>query len=96
MTAAALDREPDLLEEVLARVRAHLPGLDPAMLSSIEADIRQTLGGERVRIAKRRKHLSAQERQELFAAGMSQQPEQAITKRFQISRATLYRQMKRG
>jgi hypothetical protein len=92
----AVTPEPDLLQEVLRRIQAHAPQLDAAALERIETEIRRDLGGERVRIAKRRKQLSTEQRQELFDQAIAGRPEQDLTLGFRISRATLYRQIKRG
>jgi DNA-directed RNA polymerase specialized sigma24 family protein len=96
LSASDVTPEPDLLLEVLRRVRARVPGLDDALAEAIEAEVRRDLGGERTRIAKRGKHLTPEQRQALFDAGIQQKPEAEITGKFRISRATLYRQMKRG
>lgn len=93
--ADAWEKEPDLLQVVLVRVREHVEGLDDETLRAIEADIRAAHGGERVRIAKRRPHLTDTERQALIEEAMTDAPDHVITRKFGISRATLYRAVKR-
>jgi DNA invertase Pin-like site-specific DNA recombinase len=50
----------------------------------------------RVRIPKRGKYLTPDQRQAMFKDGLSSMPNLEITAKHKISRATLYRQMKKG
>lgn len=93
--SAPVVKEPDLLQVVLLRVRARVEDLDEQTLREIEAEIRAEHGGERVRIAKRRPHLTEGERAELVSRATGPESDQALTSSFGISRATLYRALKR-
>jgi hypothetical protein len=95
MPGDAFFKEPDLLQVVLLRVRERLTDLSDQTLREIEADIRAAHGGERVRIAKRRPHLTSQERQELVSQALGPEPDEIVTQRFGIHRSTLYRALKR-
>lgn len=97
MPDSAADIEPDIVALIIARVIALVPGgLAPDVVQSVEVSIRQQYGGLRVRIPKRRKHLTAAEREELFRDGLSALSSEEIQQKHKISRATLFRQMKRG
>lgn len=88
-------KEPDLLQLVLDQVRACAPQVSAEVLQQIERIVRERHGGERARIAKRRPHLSAQERQALRADVISAATDAELLDRYRISRATLYRHLKR-
>ena len=90
-----LDPEPDLLLVVIQRVRLLTPGLTDAQAAMVESEVRAELGGLRVRIPKRRKHLSEEQRQAIFKEAMSSDTDAEITERHGIHRATLYRMLKR-
>lgn len=92
----ALEDDCDIVVVVLRRVRTLAPGLDPRLLSQIESEVRAAYGGLRVRIPKRGKHLSVDEREAVFQDGLTTQATEDILRKHKISRATLYRQMKRG
>jgi hypothetical protein len=90
------EREPDIVLVVLQRARAANPALTEAQAQQVEADIRAEFGGLRVRIPKRKKHPSAEERKAIFNEAMSSATDEEITERHGIHRATLYRMIKRG
>ena len=92
-----LDPEPDLLLVVIQRVRAMVPQLTDAQSQQIEAEARAELGGLRVRIPKRRKHMSEEQRHAIAREAIDATDTDAqITERHGIGRATLYRYLKRG
>ncbi len=83
--------------EVLQRVRALVPQhFNAELAQQVEAEVRAQYGGLRVRIPKRKKHLSHEERQAVYRQGLADVPERDITAHGGIHRATLYRLMKRG
>lgn len=88
--------EPDIVQEVLQRVLAVSPSLSLEAARQIEAEVRAEFGGLRVRIPKRKKHLTAAQRAAAFRDGLSDAPTEEVAARQGISRATLYRLMKRG
>lgn len=90
------DPEPDIVLAVLQRIRVHLPAATPELLAKVEDDIKTQYGGRRVRILKRRKPYSAQERAAVFAAGLTSATEEQILSDTGVSRATFYRIMKTG
>lgn len=82
--------------EVLQRVRALVPGLSAEVTRQVEAEVRAEYGGLRVRIPKRKKHMSAEERGAVYEQGLGAAPTPEIVGNAGIHRATLYRLMKRG
>lgn len=92
-----LDPEPDLLLVVIQRVRAKVPTLTDEQAQAIEAEARAELGGLRVRIAKRRKHLTDEQRAAITREAItSAASDQELTATHGISRRSLYRYIKRG
>lgn len=89
-----LDPDPDIVEVILRACQAE--GLDADVAHLIEARIRAEYGGLRVRIPKRKKHPTAAERALAFADGTTAMPTEEVTAKHKISRASLYRLMKRG
>lgn len=90
------DPEPDIVAVLLARVIAMAPGFSAALAGQIEQQIRAEYGGLRVRIPKRGKYMTPEQRQEVFKDGLTTMPTPEITTKHKISRATLYREMKKG
>lgn len=92
------DPEPDIVLEILQRVRAAVPPqhFTADLARQIEVDVRAQYGGLRVRIPKRKKHLSPTERQDVYRQGLGDAATHDITGHAGIHRATLYRLMKRG
>lgn len=90
------DAEPDIVVELLRRVAAMQPGLPPELLVQIELQLRTEYGGLRVRIPKRGKYLTPEQRNAVFVDGLTTMTNPQITAKHKISRATLYRQMKKG
>lgn len=88
------DPDPDIVEIIIAACRQS--GLDVDASHVIEQTIREQYGGLRVRIPKRKKHPTPQERELILADGMTSMSTDDVTAKHKISRATLYRLMKRG
>lgn len=93
--ADVADREPDIVLTILASVKTRVQ-LTREQERDIEREIRLEYGGMRVRIAKRGKHLTPEQRREVFRQGLSSASDREIIEDRGISRATLYRLMKRG
>lgn len=81
---------------LLQRVIAVAPGFSAALASQIEQELRAEYGGLRVRIPKRGKYLTPDQRQAVFTDGLTAMPTTELTTKHKISRATLYREMKKG
>lgn len=94
--ARSLDPEPDILMVVLARVRAAGANLTEEQARQIEQEVRAELGGLRVRVPKRRKHLTQEQRQAVVRDALGNATDGDLTQRHGIGRATLYRYIKRG
>lgn len=88
------DPDPDIVEVILLACKAS--GLDATLAQEIESQIRAEYGGLRVRIPKRKKHLTSHERNLVVADGVTNMTNDEISARHGISRATLYRLMKKG
>ncbi len=88
--------EPDIVQELLQRVRAVVPELSTEAACAIEADIRSAYGGQRLRINKRGKDLQGEKREAAYRDGLTGAPTEEITSKHGISRRTLYRLMKTG
>lgn len=89
-----LDPDPDIVEVILRACQAE--GLNADVAYLIEAKIRAEYGGLRVRIPKRKKHPTAEARAQAFADGTTAMSTEEVTTKHKISRASLYRLMKRG
>jgi DNA invertase Pin-like site-specific DNA recombinase len=88
------DQEPDIVEIILRACQAG--GLDADTAHLIESQIRTEYGGQRVRIPKKKKHLSPAVRELAIADGLTDMSTEEITTKHRISRATLYRFMKQA
>lgn len=88
--------EPDIVLVVLQRVRAQAPAVTDDVLRLVEAEIRAEYGGLRVRIPKRKKHPTPQQREAVRLDAMTPASDAEITRSHGISRASLYRYIKRG
>lgn len=88
--------EPDIVTIMLQQVIALAPGFSAAIAKQIEERLRADYGGMRVRIPKRGKYLTEEQRAALFSDGLTTMSTEAITQKHKISKATLYRQMKKG
>lgn len=88
---------PDIVLVVLQRVRAVNPGLTDEQAHQIELAIKAEFGGQRVRIPKRKKHPSPEQRRAVMSSSLSVLPmASSNTARHGISRRSLYRYVKRG
>jgi DNA invertase Pin-like site-specific DNA recombinase len=88
------EKEPDILELIVSACKAE--GVDAAVALLIESRVREQCGGRRVYVQKKRKHPNENEREAIFNEGLSNKPTREIIEQKGISRATLYRLMKRG
>jgi len=88
------DEDPDIIEVIMRACQAE--GLDAGVAHIIESRIRETYGGMRVRIPKRAKHVRGTTREQILADGLTDMTNEEVTDKYGISRATLYRLMKRG
>lgn len=84
--------DPDIVEIILRACQEGGLSADTAHL--IDRMVRTQYGGMRVRIPKKKKHLTAEERALAFQDGASGMPTQEVLKKHKISLATLYRLMK--
>lgn len=92
-----LDPEPDLLLVLIQRAREFGPMDTDEKVQQFDALMRAELGGLRVRIAKRRKHLTEEQRASITREALnSAASDQELVQRHGIHRATLYRYIKRG
>jgi DNA invertase Pin-like site-specific DNA recombinase len=89
-----MEEDPDIVQVIILACRQS--GLDAAAAHEIELRIRAQYGGLRVRIPKRKKHPTSQERELVLADGITNMSNEEIMGKHGISRATLYRMMKRG
>ena len=90
----SLDSDADIVEIIIRRAQAE--GLDADAAHQIERAIRAEYGGLRVRIPKKKKHPTSEERRQAYADGLTAMPTGDVAEKHGISRATLYRLMKRG
>jgi DNA invertase Pin-like site-specific DNA recombinase len=88
--------DTDILRVFLERVSVLMPEAAKPGLVALELELRAQYGGLRVRIPKRKKHLTAAQRQEMFQDAMSDKTDDEIADKFGVHRATLYRTIKRG
>lgn len=88
--------DPDIVLVVLQRVRAQVPGIEESVIRQVEADVRAQYGGLRVRIPKRKKHPTAAQRAAVLVDAMTPASDAEIMGRHGVSRASLYRYVKRG
>ena len=88
-----LDPDPDIIEIIMRACEAE--GLDPEASRLIEAKMRTEYGGLRVRIPKRKKHPTERARTDAYTDGLSGMATEEVIEKHGISRATLYRLMKK-
>lgn len=86
----------DIVVVILRRVLALVPDFNRTVAGQIEVEMRTAYGGKKLRVPKRGKHLSAEQREALFKDGLTSMPTEEIIKKHKISRRTLERQMKKG
>ena len=90
----SFDSDADIVVIILRACQA--AGLSKSAAQDIERTIRQTFGGLRVRIPKRHKHLTRDQRAAVLADGVTSMATMDILTKYSISRSTLYRIMKHG
>jgi hypothetical protein len=90
------DDRCDIVREILNLVIALDPSFDPQLAGQIEAEVRATYGGQRVRIPKRGKYLTAAERQEVLREALTDIPTEEILRKHKIGGTTLRRWLKQG
>lgn len=88
------DKDPDIVQLVLDEC-VNL-GFDAAQADLIRRRICGEYGGQRIYIKKNRQATTEEKRKRVFQDGVTQKTTEEITKEHGISRATLYRYMKRG
>lgn len=89
--------EPDIVQEVLRRVIELSPGFSQALAQQIEQQVKAELGGRRVFVPKgAHTRLTPEKKQQIYQDGLSNMPTPEIQAKHKISRASLYRLMKRG
>lgn len=93
------DREVDIVLVILDMVRAAAPAITPEQTRDVEQAVRVKYGGQRVRIAKRKKHLTPEQREQLVQQALDPASANVSTDQIAASngihRATLYRNIKR-
>lgn len=87
------EKDPNIVELILNACKE--AGLDPQAAARIERDICEQYGGRRVYIA-RKKRISVDDRKKVFEDGLTTKPTNEIIREHGISRATLYRVMKKS
>lgn len=85
----------DIVLAILGRIMDLAPGINTSIAEQVEAEIRQRFGGARVFVPKRNGRLKAQERDALRRDGMSDMSTDDVLAKHRVSRATLYRELKR-
>ena len=90
------DLEPDIADWILQRVVELTPGFSEAIRQQIRKEGKEKFGGKRNYSVKRAKRMTPEERQALFADGLTDMSTEDLTEKHKISRATLYRAMKQG
>jgi transcriptional regulator of acetoin/glycerol metabolism len=88
------DPDPDIVEVIMRACQAE--GLDAGVAHIIESRIRNEYGGQRMRIQKRKQQAREQKREQIRADGKTDMTSEQVAQKHGISRATLYRLMKRG
>ena len=90
------DPDADLVQVLLKRVAEAAPGISQETVDEIEREVREQFGGSRVFIPKRKKRLSTEKKAQAYQDGLSDKSTEQVMAKHKISRATLYRLMKRG
>ncbi|MES2685533.1 MAG: hypothetical protein V4706_01860 [Pseudomonadota bacterium] len=93
------DREVDIVLVILDLVRAAAPAITAEQTRDVEQAVRVKYGGQRVRIAKRKKHLTPEQRDQLVRQALDPASADLSTDQIAdtngIHRSTLYRAFKR-
>lgn len=90
--------DPDIVRVILERVAILLPESDRAKLGELEQQVRTEYGGLRVRIPKRGKHLTDDERRRVVDMAMQNTTDtnDVVAREAGVSRRTWYRMIKQG
>ena len=88
------DPEPDAVAYTLQMVIAMAPGFSAALARQIEERVRADIGGRRLYVPKRGKHLTAEQREAVYRDGLTTKPDIEIAAEHKTSRTTIYRVMK--
>lgn len=93
------DREIDIVLAILDLVRATAPNITPEQTKDIEIAVRLKYGGLRARIAKRKKHLTPDDREKVVREALADANVDLATDQLAeangIHRSTMYRYLKR-
>jgi Mor family transcriptional regulator len=90
------DSDPDVVAYTLQCVIAMAPGFSAALAKQIEERVKAEYGGRRLFLPKGAKRLTPEQRAEVFKDGITNISDEAIIKKHQISKTTLWRIMKSG
>lgn len=88
--------EPDFLAVFMAEILKLAPDTNRAILEHAKKATMEKVGGTRAYLPKGAKRLTPEQRQAVFQDGLTNMPTEEITTKHKISRATLYREMKKG
>lgn len=88
--------DADIVREILRLVALAVPDLRPDLVKRVEVDVRAQFGGRRWFVAKgKQRRLSAEERRQFIVDAVSNVRDEQLQETYGVSRATLYRLMKR-
>jgi len=90
------ETRPDLLAALFQHIIAMAPGFSQALAQQIEGEFRAKHAGEAFVILKRGPRMTPEQRQAVYADGLTGMQNDEITEKHKISRRTLYRVMKDG
>jgi len=94
---ADVEQGPDIVLSILELVRAVSPSVTAEQALEIEHQVRARYAGQRFRVAKRKKHLSQEQREVVFEVAKSDtRSTDELSKAYGIHRSTMYRLLKRG
>jgi len=85
----------DIIRDVIERLMAHEASITEELALKVEHEARAHWGGQAPYVPKETKR-QAHAREKVIADAVTTMPTQEITKRHGISRATMYRMLKRG
>ena len=96
-------RQPDIIRDVIRRMMAHEASITEELALVVERECRAEWGGQRIEYVPRtvdlvrgRPPAPADAQQAAYIEALNGAPTDEITRRHGISRATLYRLIKRG
>jgi Mor family transcriptional regulator len=88
--------DADIVREILRLVTLAVPELGPDLVRRVEIDVREQFGGRRWFVAKgKQRRLNSDERKQFVIDAVSNLRDEELQQRYGVSRATLYRHMKR-